>query len=594
VCGICGLFSVRGGLENPERPIGAMVAALAHRGPDASGVHVDDRAALGSTRLAIIDLVGGDPPIYSEDRSVCLVYNGEIYDHLAIRSRLERLGHVFASATDSEAVVHAYEEDGIGSVAALNGMFAFAIWDTRRSELHLARDRFGQKPLYYHWDGTTLVFASEIKALLASGRVPAALDADAMVEALTFQNIVSTRSIVRNVSMVPPGSTLKVDEHGLTITRYFDPMPAADPAIDAREAATLVRQEFTEAVERHLMSDVDVASYLSGGLDTGSIAAIASASLPRLSTFCIGFDVSGAEGLEAGFDELDDARVLAETLGTHHHDLRLDAADMEMVLPRMMRHLEEPRMNFSYPNYLAAGLTSRWVKVVLSGAGGDELFGGYPWRYAHGDGDDFPNSYFRYWNRLLTPDELRDALLPDVLEQVDLERPRAVFDEVMQESEGLPNLDRILYYESRTYLHGLLVLEDKLSMAHSLESRVPFLDHELVDLALAIPAAQKVFGPRSKELFRQAVADILPSAVVGRRKTGFTPPQGAWFRGPQAAYVRRVLTERAESRGIFKLGFLERVLKEHESGARDRHHLIWTLLCLEWWHRIFIDREHAK
>ena len=424
-----------------------MVAALAHRGPDASGVHVDDRAALGSTRLAIIDLVGGDPPIYSEDRSVCLVYNGEVYDHLAIRSRLERLGHVFASATDSEAVVHAYEEDGIGSVAALNGMFAFAIWDTRRGELHLARDRFGQKPLYYHWDGTTLVFASEIKALLASGRVPAVLDPDAMVEALTFQNIVSMRSIVRNVSMVPPGSTLKVDEHGLTITRYFDPMPAPDPAIDARETATLVKQEFTQAVERHLMSDVDVASYLSGGLDTGSIAAIASASLPRLSTFCIGFDVSDAEGLEAGFDELDDARVLAETLGTHHHDLRLDASDMEMVLPRMMRHLEEPRMNFSYPNYLAAGLTSRWVKVVLSGAGGDELFGGYPWRYAHGEGDDFPNSYFRYWNRLLTPDELRDALRPEVLEQVDLERPRAVFDEVMQESEGLPNLDRILYYE---------------------------------------------------------------------------------------------------------------------------------------------------
>jgi asparagine synthase (glutamine-hydrolysing) len=337
-----------------------------------------------------------------------------------------------------------------------------------------------------------------------------------------------------------------------------------------------------------------VAAYLSGGLDTGSIAAVASASLPRLSTFCVGFDVSGAEGLEAGFDEIDDARALSELLGTHHHDLRLDANDMEMVLPRMMRHLEEPRMNFSYPNYLAAGLTSRWVKVVLSGAGGDELFGGYPWRYSHADGDDFPNSYFAYWNRLLTPAELREALLPDVLDQVDLARPRRVFDEVMDESEGHPNLDRVLHYESRTYLHGLLVLEDKLSMAHSLESRVPFLDHDLVDLALALPAAQKVWGARSKELFRTAVAGILPPAVASRRKTGFTPPQAAWFRGPQAGYVRRVLTERAEARGIFRPAFLERVLTEHESGARDRRHLIWTLLCLEWWHRIFIDREHAK
>jgi asparagine synthase (glutamine-hydrolysing) len=571
-----------------------MVAALAHRGPDASGVHVDDRAAVGSTRLAIIDLLGGDPPIYSEDRSICLVYNGEIYDHLEIRRRLERLGHRFASATDSEAVVHAYEEDGIAAVATLNGMFAFALWDSRRGEIHLARDRFGQKPLYYHWDGTELVFASEIKALLASGRVRAALDHDAMIEALTFQNIVSMRSIVRGVSLVPPGSVLTVDANGLSVMRYFDPMPRPDSAIDPREAPTLVKQEFRRAVERHLMSDVDVASYLSGGLDTGSIAAIASESLSRLSTFCIGFDVSGVDGLEAGFDELDDARVLATTLGTHHHDLRLDASDMEMVLPRMMRHLEEPRMNFSYPNYLAAGLTSRWVKVVLSGAGGDELFGGYPWRYAHGDGDAFPDSYFSYWNRLLTPDELREALVPAVLDQVDLERPRRVFDEVMQESDGLPNLDRILYYESRTYLHGLLVLEDKLSMAHSLESRVPFLDHDLVDLALALPAAQKVWGARSKELFRQAVADILPPAVAARRKTGFTPPQAAWFRGQQAPYVRRVLTERAESRGIFKPEFLERVLTEHESGSRDRRHLIWTLLCLEWWHRIFIDREHAK
>jgi asparagine synthase (glutamine-hydrolysing) len=588
------LFSARSHAEDAERSIGAMVAALAHRGPDASGVHVDERAAIGSTRLAIIDLVGGDQPLYSEDRSVCLVYNGEIYDHREIRARLERRGHVFASTTDSEAVVHAYEEDGIESVAALNGMFAFALWDAARGRLHLARDRFGQKPLYYHWNGTTLVFASEIKALLASKRVTAALDLDAMVEALTFQNLVSMRSIVRDVALVPPGSVLTVDDHGLTIRRYFDPMPRPDPAIDAREAASLVEGGFRRAVERHLMSDVEVASYLSGGLDTGSIAAVASAALPRLSTFCIGFDVSGAAGLEAGFDELDDARELARTLGTHHHDLRLDATDMEMVLPRMVRHLEEPRMNFSYPNYFAAGLTSRWVKVVLSGAGGDELFGGYPWRYEKGDRDDFPDSYFDYWNRLLTPQELAEALTPEVLSQVDLERPRAVFDEVMEESEGLSNLDRILYYESRTYLHGLLVLEDKLSMAHSLESRVPFLDHELVDLALALPAERKIWGARSKELFREAVGNILPPSVASRRKTGFTPPQAAWFRGPQAAYVRRVLTERAPARGIFRPAFLERVLSEHESGARDRHHLIWTLLCLEWWHRIFIEREHSR
>jgi asparagine synthase (glutamine-hydrolysing) len=594
MCGICGLYAPGGGLGEPDRALGAMVASLAHRGPDASGVHVDACAAIGSTRLAIVDLLGGDPPIYNEDRQVVLVYNGEIYDHLRFRSRLERLGHRFASHTDSEAVVHAYEEDGIDCVASFNGMFAFAIRDLRRDELHLARDRFGQKPLYYHWDGETLTFGSELKALLASGRVRAQLDLDAMVEALTFQNIVSMRSIVRGVSLVPPGSVLTASRSGITIRRYFDPIPAPDASIDAREAPALVERTFRSAVERHLMSDVDVAAYLSGGLDTGSISSIASAALPRLSTFCIGFDVTGAEGLEAGFDELADARELARTLGTHHHDLRLDAADMEMVLPRMMRHLEEPRMNFSYPNYLAAGLASRWVKVVLSGAGGDELFGGYPWRYAHAADDAFPNGYFRYWNRLLTPGELREALQPDVLAQVDLTRPRRVFDEVMDESEGHPALDRVLHYESRTYLHGLLVLEDKLSMAHSLESRVPFLDHELVDLALAIPAEHKLSGARSKDLFRRAVAGILPEAVATRGKTGFTPPQAAWFRGPQLEYVRRLLTERAEARGIFRPAFLDRVVHEHATGLRDRRHLIWTLVCLEWWHRIFIEREHAK
>jgi asparagine synthase (glutamine-hydrolysing) len=293
--------------------------------------------------------------------------------------------------------------------------------------------------------------------------------------------------------------------------------------------------------------------------------------------------------MEAGFDERADAAAFARELGTHHHELLLDSHDLEMVLPRVVLHLEEPRMNFSYPNYLTAGLTSRWVKVVLSSVGGDELFGGYPWRYEHAGRADFLDAYYGAWSRLLTRDELASGLvLP-----VDLDRPRRLYDEEMARSEGLPDIERILSYELRTYLHGLLLVEDKLSMAHSLESRVPFLDNALVDLALTIPASLKLDGGVSKSLFRNAMRGRLPEAVLARGKTGFVPPQGTWFGEP--GYLDDVLlSDRARSRDLYAPGFVERLIDEHRAGIRNRRLVLWTLLCIEWWHRIFVEGEHAK
>jgi asparagine synthase (glutamine-hydrolysing) len=591
MCGIAGFCRPADQIDHASETLSAMLASIAHRGPDATGSFVDSSVALGSQRLAIIDLSTGDQPIYNEDGDVCLVYNGEIYNFPELRRRLVSGGHAFRTNTDSEAIVHLYEERGPDLVHELNGMFAVALWDARRRRLLLARDRLGIKPLYYTWDGTTLAFASEIRALIAGEFVQPGLDRDAFVELLTFQNIISFNSLFRGVDVLPPATTAILDENGLVATRYWDPLPRLDEYSSA-DLAERVRDTFDHGVEAHLLADVEIACYLSSGLDSSSVAASAVRHLPRLTTFTTGFDVAGAVGMEAGFDEREEAASLARDLGTHHHELLLDADDLEMVLPRVVLHLEEPRMNFSYPNYLTAGLASRWVKVVLSSVGGDELFGGYPWRYELA-GQGFPDRYYEAWSRLLSRHELAEGLESPTLADVDLDRPRHLFDGLMAPTEGLPDVDRMLYYEMKTYLHGLLLVEDKLSMAHSLESRVPFLDNRLVDLALTIPASTKLAGGTSKRLLREAMAGRLPGPVLERAKTGFVPPQALWFE--QRRYVDEILlSERAFSRGLFRPAFVERLIEEHRSGARNRRHVLWTLLCLEWWHRIFIDGEHAR
>lgn len=596
MCGIAGLYRPRRHLSDAGRRVGAMLGAMHHRGPDASGVEEVDGGAIGAVRLAVIDLQGGDQPLYNEDRTVVAVFNGEIYNHPELFADLHRNGHKTASRADSEVLAHLYEDVGIdGLVRRLDGMFAFALWDGRLRRLHLVRDRYGVKPLHWAWDGETLAFASEVKALAAGGAIRPRLDLDAWAELLTFQNILSDRSLFEGVRLLPAASVLTVDEDGLRIDRYWDGLPCPDrrwahgPDLD--EA---VRETFQAGVRRQLVADVEVAAYLSGGLDTGSIAATAAKALPRLTTFATGFDVTWVTGMESEFDERADARALAESFGTHHKELVLDAADLEMILPRLVRALEEPRMSFSYPNYLTAGLASRWVKVVLSGAGGDEVFGGYPWRYGAAEEDDWKTAYFGWWQRLLTPEAMAELLTDDARGRVDLHRPRRLFDDVLSDVDGAAPLEAMLYFEFRTYLQGLLVLEDKLSMAHSLEARVPFLDNALVDLMLTVPAEVKLFGERSKDLFRRAMAPVLSAQAVERKKTGFAPPQAAWFRGPQADYVASVLlSERAVARGLLRPDVVAVYVERHKAGESDHRLLLWTLLCMEWWHRIFEDGEHV-
>jgi asparagine synthase (glutamine-hydrolysing) len=594
LCGICGIFSANTPSGRLEREVGAMLAAIWHRGPDASGTFAADGIGLGSQRLAIIDLNSGDQPIYNEDRTLALVYNGEIYNYGALRRELIARGHELRTETDSEVVVHLYEDYGPDLVHRLDGMFAFALWDSRRRRLFIARDRFGVKPLYYTWDGTTLAFGSEVKSLIAAGHVKPKLDPDAALELLSFQNILSERSLFAGVKLLEAGSRLELDADGLRIERWWEPLPEPEPGLSADGLPGLLRERFAAAVESQLVADVEVASYLSGGLDTGAITAEAVKHLTRLTTFCTGFDTEGAVGMEAGFDERAVARELAQLLGTHHHELLLDGHDLVMVMGRLVKHLEEPRMSFSYPNHLTAGMASRWVKVVLSGAGGDELFGGYPWRYTMASEPDFREPFYRSWLRLLADDDLTGVLHPDLLAGLDLARPRAVFDGVLDRVEGVPPLDQMLFFEKTTFLHGLLVVEDKLSMAHSLESRVPFLANDLVDFVLTIPASILLADGQSKGLFRKAMASVLPEPVVHRKKTGFTPPQATWFRGAHGDFVERtLLSERATDRKVFNVEFVRRAVAEHRSGTKDRRLLLWTMLGFEWWHRIFVDGEHA-
>ena len=594
MCGIAGICSPTADVAEADGRLGAMLASIAHRGPDASGAFVHPCVALGAGGSRSSISTAGDQPIANEDGTVCLVYNGEIYNFPELRAELEHAGTGSRTRRDTEMIVHLYEERGAGLRRAAATACSRSRSGTNAStRLLVGRDRLGIKPLYYVWDGTQLVFASEIRALVAGGFVRPELDPDALVELLTFQNIISFRSLFRGVEILPPATTMTLDDAGLTTDRYWDPQPRLNGGLAEEDVLEQVRTTFDRAVERQLISDVEVASYLSGGLDSSSVTASAVRALSRLTTFTTGFDVSGATGIEAGFDERADAAELARLLQTHHHELLLDSHDLEMVLPRVVLHLEEPRMNFSYPNYLTAGFASSWVKVVLSSVGGDELFGGYPWRYELAGGSDFLDAYFGAWTRLLTQDELREGLCEELLTQVDLGRPRRLYDDVMASTAGLPDVERILYFELKTYLHGLLMVEDKLSMAHGLESRVPFLDNELVDLALTIPASAKLRGGVSKDLLRRAMRERLPESVVQRGKTGFVPPQGTWFN--QSRYLDDILlSDRASSRGLFRPGFVERLIQEHRSGRRNRRLVLWTLLCLEWWNRIFVEGEHAK
>jgi asparagine synthase (glutamine-hydrolysing) len=616
MCGIAGFLHTDGAPGSPVR-LKAMCDAVAHRGPDSEGQFVDGSVGLGHRRLAIIDLTPlGRQPMTTPDGRYTLTYNGELYNFQELRAELTGCGRSFVSRTDSEVLLHAFAEWGIGALRRLNGMFAFAVWDRDKATLTLARDRFGVKPLYWaHVDGT-LLFGSEIKALFAHGSIRADLDLEGLAEYLTFQNFFTQRTLYRHIALLPQGTYLQV-RGGMTSMRpvrywdfHFEEPEAARPEEQYLEE---VDHLFRQAVSRQIVSDVEVGSYLSGGMDSGSITALAARQLPWMRTFTVGFDLSSASGVELAYDERPAAEFMSYVFKTEHYEMVLKAGDMERIMPKLAWHLEEPRVGQCYPNYYAASLASKFVKVVLSGAGGDELFGGYPWRYyravVNEDFDDYVAKYYAFWQRLL-PEDARRRVLAPVWERVAHVDPVEIFRGVFH--EHAPSLTRpedyvnhSLYFEAKTFLNGLLIVEDKLSMAHGLESRVPFLDNDLAQFAMKLPARTKLgnltevvrqdenlpgnkvdrYFQRTQDgklILRKMMARHIPAQIATREKQGFSAPDASWFKGDSIDYVRRrICNPQARIYNVLDRKAVQALVDDHLEGRENRRLLIWSLLNLE-------------
>jgi len=626
MCGIAGIFNLD---EEPASSVilRKMTDVLAHRGPDGEGVSVDGAVGLGHRRLAIIDLTSaGHQPMQTSDKRYTISYNGEVYNFRELRAELEVQGYQFRSQTDSEVVLNAWAAWGPKALDRFNGMFAFAIWDRQERELILARDRYGIKPLYYIELPRAFLFGSEVKALLVHPAMHAAMDCEGLLEYMTFQNFFTDRTLFAGVRLLPAGTWLRrnVQRCRHEIHRYWD-YNFHEPAerVSLEDYAEELDRLFLQAVRRQLVSDVPVGAYLSGGMDSGSVTAIATRQIKNLHSFTVGFDLHSASGIELGCDEREAAEYMSYLFKTEHYEMVLKAGDMERVLPRMIRYLEEPRVGQSYPNFFAAQLASKFVKVVLAGSGGDELFGGYPWRYyravVNDDFEHYIDKYYGYWQRLIPNTVIRDVFQP-IWSKVDKVWTRDIFRDVFNHhvsSLTRPEdyINHSLYFEAKTFLHGLLVVEDKLSMAHGLENRVPFLDNDLVDFAMRLPVSAKLGNlgevvrlnenePGSKTrsyfektrdgklLLRKVMQRYVPAEITDGIKQGFSAPDASWFKGESIDYVRRRLLQRDAA--IYS--FLDRetvqgLVSEHLDGKANRRLLIWSLLSVEQWCETFLNPE---
>lgn len=620
MCGVAGLVNLNGDPVSPYI-LKTMTDAIAHRGPDGEGQWVEGNVGLGHRRLAVIDLSpAASQPMLSVDQRFVLIYNGEIYNYRELRGELEAEGVCFRSQSDTEVLLNALIQWGAKAIGRLNGMFAFALWDRRKHCLLLARDRYGIKPLYYAVVGNTLAFGSEQKTILTQPEFARRLDKAALLEYFTFQNIFTDRTLLQGVKIFPAGhyGVLSMSDKNpkLNLVEYWD-FEFREPSgpIDGDAYREELDRLFQQAVNRQLVTDVELGSYLSGGMDSGSITAIAARANPYMKTFTCGFDLSSASGLELGFDERSKAEYMSYCFKTEHYEMVLKAGDMERVLPKLAWHIEEPRVGQSYPNYYAAKLASKFVKVVLSGAGGDELFGGYPWRYyravVNDDFEHYIDNYYQFWQRLLPSSQIREAFSPVWSEVKDVST-RDIFRDVFKHhSDRLYTpedyINHSLYFEAKTFLHGLLVVEDKLSMAHGLESRVPFLDNDLVDFAMRCPVSLKLNnlaevirinenepGGKSakyfertrdgKQILRGAMANYIPADVAQREKQGFSAPDASWFKGESIDFVRRrLMTGDPRVAQWLDVSLLRGLVDKHLSGAENHRLLIWSLLSIEQW-----------
>jgi asparagine synthase (glutamine-hydrolysing) len=617
MCGIAGYFLRDGRAEHSV--VKAMCDSIIHRGPDDEGFHVEGAAAIGMRRLSIIDLSTGHQPISNEDGTVWVVFNGEIYDYQALRADLISRGHRFHTHSDTETLVHLYEQEGIDGLHRLRGMFSFCIWDANTRKMLLVRDRFGKKPLYYAQLPQGLYFGSELKCLRAAG-VPLDIDPDALRFYFQFQNIPDPYSIFRSVRKLEPGTWLEYSADGRMRTgRYWKlPTPVADtPAgFSEEQMCSLIRDKFDEAVRIRMIADVPLGAFLSGGIDSSSVvASMALQSKDRVKTFSIGFE-------EAQFNELKYAGMVARMYSTDHHEIVVKP-DSVSLTERLVRHFDEPFADSSaIPTFIVSEFAAKHVKVALSGDGGDELFGGYEsfqivqnlakWdrvpklirRAMSALAGSLPYSTYgknymymvsrqtslaRYFESNYAPYLMRKELLnPEWMLPADEQFALSAFPNCLLPA-GADPLSEALYFEATSKLSGdMLVKVDRMSMAVSLEVRSPMLDHELADIAAAVPHAYKIRNGRGKDILIRALGDRLPPELLNRPKMGFAIPLASWLRGPLREMLWDHLTgTRFLERGIASPQFVRHLLNEHQSGRRDNRSWLWALLVLEMWFRNF-------
>lgn len=620
MCGIAGFVAPPGDRAD-RRVLERMVGTLRHRGPDALGYHLDGRVGLGVARLRVIDLATGDQPVANEDRSVHVISNGEVYNFLALRHELATQGHRFSTRSDTEVLVHAWEEYGEHCVDFLNGMFAFALWDRRREQLLLARDRMGEKPLYYTQADGWLVFGSELRAVLAHPAVSHELDLQGVSRYLAFDYVPDPHTIVRGIRKLPPAHTLTASGGKVSVESYWEIPFRPTAAVDEADWCLEIARRLEEAVRQRLVSDVPVGCFLSGGIDSAAIVATAARERAGIRTFSVGF----AEG---AYDERRFARIVAERFATQHEELVVSAGDALAVLPQLGALLDEPLADMSFvPLYLLSRAARRSVTVALTGDGGDELFAGYPTMAAdwwHGKFAWLPRGLRQALGTVteqlsVVPEPLREflraleygpharnqALLgglppgrhPALLSQ-EARAALAGFDPYADIPAALAGCttddpaSRMIHRYCKLYLAGQnLANADRASMAVSLELRAPFVDHAFVEFMGRIPSSLKLRGFRPlKQLLKRALADRLPPEILRRRKHGFGVPFGAWFRGELAEPLLRVLRpERINAGGVFDAATVQRLVAEHVGFRRDHRKVLWALLVFELWRAHHLD-----
>lgn len=622
MCGIAGIVRWN---DEPvlERDIRSMCDVMVHRGPDDGGVYIGPGVGLGMRRLSIIGIETGSQPMANEDGTVWVVFNGEIYNHHALRHDLEQKGHVFRTASDTECLVHLYEDHGAHLVDHLRGMFAFAIWDTRKRQLLLGRDRLGIKPLYYTRSGAGLIFASEIKPILQRPEVERSLDWEAVGHLFTFLSTPAETSIVSGIEKLAPARVAIASQHRpLQIERYWDVQFEPDLTATEGELVERLRALLAESVSLHRLSDVPIGAFLSGGIDSSAVVAtLAGQSVDPVTTFSIGFE-------EAGYDELAHAREVASRFGTNHHDLVLKP-DVVRIVEDLTWYLDEPFGDTSaIPTYMVAQLASQHVKVVLTGDGGDELFAGYdryvvesrerafdgvPRRLRRAAGafgamlpDGARGKRFlqhlaldgaeRYLDAstLFRADEMRRLFHADAFAQISQHDAAAAASRSLSSSGG-DWLAAVQYCDLNAYLpQDILTKVDRMTMAHSVEARPPLLDHKLVEFAATVPSRYRLHDGTTKYLLKQAMRGILPDHIIDRQKQGFAVPLSRWLRKDLATFARDVLlSQTAKNRGLFQLNYVERLLQLNERG-RNLDLQLWTILSLELWCRRFLDRPVAS